>query len=314
MISMTKQGSCFHDKSVQTNPIDSDTRSNIKELLEDFASNTTAHGFAQINLSGRTSTKMFWMLVTLAAYVYLYKEGSSLLKFYKSKPITTNVYFEENEYMDFPDILICNLDPVKEKLKNKFIKEGIEAYKEMHFNDTNLMPFADLRTEDLFRILHYSMVAKYGISAIQSKYLKETLDIKCYYKYYKVDCSSSIKWSSARGNCWLVDLTQEKLRSIDKGSFDGITIKIDLSPNRNSSLEDFTSYPGVDILIQDKNYMFFPGYDGESLAPGYSYNIGLKKKIVKRINRFGNNTCMEDYWVTNSLQHYSPNISYNKAN
>lgn len=217
--------------------------------------------------------------------------------------MATNIYFKENEYMDYPSILVCNLDPVKEELKRMFLEET-------QTNDLKPIPFADLNINDLFGILHYALVLKKGIAAVKSKYLKDRLEVKCYYKYHEVDCSSitSLHWSIGRGNCMNVDLRGREFRVIDKGTFEGITIKINLASKGN-----FTSHPGVDILIQERGIMFFPGYEGESLSPGYSYNIGLKKKIIKRIDRLHNNSCMKDDWIAKSLHPYLPNVSRIKA-
>ena len=63
----------------------------FKDLVQDFADYTTAHGIGRLGASQTLFGKIFWSLCCLGAFVSFGVQASGLFQQYLSKPISTSV-------------------------------------------------------------------------------------------------------------------------------------------------------------------------------------------------------------------------------
>lgn len=63
----------------------------LRELLQGFAEQTTAHGISQIASSKSLFWRLFWVLVTLGGGGMVIYQGILLFNTYMSKPIKSDI-------------------------------------------------------------------------------------------------------------------------------------------------------------------------------------------------------------------------------
>lgn len=108
-----------------------------KKILKKFADNTTAHGFGQIINTKSKPIKLFWVITMIVAFVVLCINIQPLFTKYLSKPTITKIKVQTDRQPNFPVIVICNQNMVKdEKYKELLLQigeteESIKAWEAM---------------------------------------------------------------------------------------------------------------------------------------------------------------------------------------
>ena len=85
----------------------------LRKLFNDFAGNTTAHGFGQIAFTNLLIVKAFWIFVLIACHVFLYFQVRPLIERYLDKPTSTKIFHKREKNPSFPVFVICNQNMVK---------------------------------------------------------------------------------------------------------------------------------------------------------------------------------------------------------
>ena len=80
----------------------------IKELIENFAQNSTAHGIPKVVRSTSIIRRIFWIVTCIAAVCIFLTQGSLLLQRFLSYPKSVRVEVA-NKPVPFPSVSICNL-------------------------------------------------------------------------------------------------------------------------------------------------------------------------------------------------------------
>ncbi|CAH1788012.1 unnamed protein product [Owenia fusiformis] len=107
----------------------------LKQILKDFASNTTSHGYSQVKLSTTRLQRWIWIaicavvnVVGLALFVTL------MFKYFQFE--TREVVSVENKHLKFPSVTICALYPLAGSKLGKYAKP---LENKTSFESANLM-------------------------------------------------------------------------------------------------------------------------------------------------------------------------------
>lgn len=102
-----------------------DTSSKAVGKLRQFCSETTAHGFGRLASSSSTLEKFLWSACLLAALGYMTYQGIILVSDYLSYPVDVKVELKYTETLDFPAVVVCNMNMVKKSARKKAIEQGM---------------------------------------------------------------------------------------------------------------------------------------------------------------------------------------------
>ncbi|VEL17570.1 unnamed protein product [Protopolystoma xenopodis] len=91
--------------------MDAEIRASLGLAMLHFSRRTTMHGVAHIAQARNNRGRLFWLAIMLAASVGFLINLISIVDKYWSVPILTNT-LHESEGFQFPDITICNLNPI----------------------------------------------------------------------------------------------------------------------------------------------------------------------------------------------------------
>ncbi len=83
----------------------------MQDIVKTYASNSTAHGLPKIASAGSYKSRIFWLLVCIAAMVSFCYQSTILLQRYFSYPKTVKLEVS-NQPVPFPAVSICNLRPL----------------------------------------------------------------------------------------------------------------------------------------------------------------------------------------------------------
>ena len=90
--------------------------------LREFCSETTAHGLGRLASSTSILERVIWSVCLLAALGYMTYQGTSLVSDYFSYPVDVKVELQYNRTLDFPAVVVCNMNTVK---KSEAINRGV---------------------------------------------------------------------------------------------------------------------------------------------------------------------------------------------
>ena len=93
--------------------------------LKQFCSETTAHGFGRLALSSSTIERLIWSACLLAALGYTTLQGISLVKAFLSFPVDVAVEMKHRENVEFPAVVVCNMNAVKKSGWKWIVSDGL---------------------------------------------------------------------------------------------------------------------------------------------------------------------------------------------
>lgn len=103
--------------------------------LREFCSETTAHGFGRLASATSAIERLIWLLCLLAALTYTLVQGFSLVSEYFSYPVDVKVEMKHAEDLEFPAIVVCNMNALRRQALNEVVKMG-QITVSVYFNNS----------------------------------------------------------------------------------------------------------------------------------------------------------------------------------
>ncbi|XP_057292359.1 degenerin mec-10-like [Hydractinia symbiolongicarpus] len=204
---------------------------------------------------------------------------------YLQKETSSKVFLQEEKSLKFPEVLICNLNPIKDKMIEKFLRQGNEAHVELFKKNWSSLEY-----------LHYALVRKIGLDSFQSNY-SNNMRVRCDWMGKNCSYLAENYFDIYHGNCINLNLDKLNIEVTNKGLHQSAKLSIEAPYSSKFHEYNISHFRGIQILIQETETLYYPFADGYTLSAGFRHNIALKKSLIKRIDRFGNNTCMKESWV-----------------
>ncbi|XP_032235399.2 degenerin mec-4 isoform X2 [Nematostella vectensis] len=300
----------------------------VRGLVRDFSDRTSCHGIGQINAPQPFIWRVFWLLIFLGGLGMVFYQCQSLLVLYLDKPTATTVDVTYSPTLNFPAVTICNLNAMKKDSLSAFPEaEGLlKRYNEMSqsngtfdvlylLGDDELQDLAkgyiakneetaniSIDTQLILEDLMVHTLAKSDQQKLErAGHRFEELVFRCSWNMFTCNKGEFMKywrsfWHFRYGNCYTFNQGLDKegeeiipLKSSNTGPMYGLTL--DLYINQNQYITPFTQEAGVKVLLSDQSEITFPDSDGFSVPPGYSAFIGLRKRLITRVDPFKNGSC-----------------------
>lgn len=90
----------------------------------EFCSETTAHGFGRLASSSSAIERLIWLVCLLSALTYTFVQGFRLVSDYFSYPVDVKVTMKHTEDLEFPAIVVCNMNAMRKQALNEVAKVG----------------------------------------------------------------------------------------------------------------------------------------------------------------------------------------------
>ncbi|XP_020626896.1 degenerin mec-4-like isoform X4 [Orbicella faveolata] len=92
----------------------------LRDLLHEFAEETSAHGAIKISSAKSVFWRIFWVLVSLACLGMVIYQGILLLNTYLDKPTKSDIDVTYIRTVKFPAVTICNLNIIRRSFISRF--------------------------------------------------------------------------------------------------------------------------------------------------------------------------------------------------
>ena len=103
--------------------------------LREFCSQTTAHGFGKLASASSAIERLLWLVCLLAALAYTSVQGFRLISEYLSYPVDVKVMMKHVEGLEFPAIVVCNMNALRKQALNEVAKVG-QIIVSVYFNNS----------------------------------------------------------------------------------------------------------------------------------------------------------------------------------
>ena len=262
-----------------------------REILSQFAQNTTAHGFSQLVKSKGKIQKVFWITLIIGCNVYILMNIKNLIQYYQKKSISTNIYFKNDASPVFPVVVLCNVNIIN---KDKIDKILIEIQKMNQNKERNITATINLQIIAELQLFKNDQIFDYGTQF-------DELFISC--NLFKIRNCSNEKfwekiWHPVYGTCFVFNegFYQNGIKKdIEKVPNTGLIGSLDLVLNISQDLyySDSGLNAGVQLYLGDQGSHYELPTKGYSLSPGFSHILSLSKKEIYRVDPFKNNSCVK---------------------
>ena len=268
----------------------------FKQIFSNFSSNTTAHGFGQIDSTANISLKFIWMAIMIGCVVLFCTQVIPLLIKFLRKPTTTTISLVDQREVVFPSVVICNENPIKSAKYNDLL----QIIKSNNINVDNLVfdtpnqRFEYIMAAAVASITNRNNITMYG-------HTREETIKECFFKYH-VQCNNVTFWTdfwhwklgtcstfnSGYDNNWK---KQQLLKVKRIGPYNGLELTVFLN---QSQYLNITKSAGVTLFIGNPGVYFAVLSDGIKLSPGFSYTVVMRKTAIRRADPFKNGSCLQD--------------------
>ncbi|XP_046578813.1 amiloride-sensitive sodium channel subunit gamma-like [Haliotis rubra] len=278
-------------------------RAPTKNILTNFASNTSAHGISKLTDKNGILLKLMWLLLLLGATGMIVYQVFGLINQYKRRPVNTQTSIE-NTQLTFPSVTMCNLNPVLNSEASKYnmyhVIERVAKYLNVplsDFTNTDAAPSSDnynfsdvnFQTDDPLdeSILEFQLEMQSfsfdGLEEISQKF--ESFVISC--TFGGVDCDNgnfTVTFDQDYGLCYTFPSKSENQTQgnfiFNAGPLYGL--KLILNVDQNEYLPFITTSAGVRLQIHEFGSRPYMLELGQSLSTGFETQIGVKPVVYKR--------------------------------
>jgi len=92
--------------------------------LREFCSETTAHGFGRLASATSAKERRIWLICLLVALALTLLQGFRLVSEYFSYPVDVKVKMKHVEDLEFPAIIVCNMNALRRQALKEVVKVG----------------------------------------------------------------------------------------------------------------------------------------------------------------------------------------------
>ncbi|CAH1791930.1 unnamed protein product [Owenia fusiformis] len=282
-----------------------------KELAEDFASNTSAHGFAHLVTSKYGVLHVLWVICIIASGTGMLYGIFSSFVIYLNFP-TNEIVSKYTTKQDFPAVTLCNVSPVsayKAKLKNRVNLQSFIEYAQF------LMKYDTLKTipgfeefEERFKSSESIMTnVNFGYWSLQSHNWTDII-LSC--KINSKPCPRDNDFfkhimNPSFGICVTINGNQsaEKIKISTSGPTRGLSMLVFLDTYRegvDNVMYDTESViqggSGLYVQVHPPEIQPDPVTKGVQIMPGQSTSIRIKTHVNKYLT-YPHGNCTKPFFI-----------------
>ena len=276
----------------------------LDEKLDTFARRTTAHGWGQVANERLIVFKLFWVLLTISAYIGNGWHISLLVKQYLKYP-TEQISRVQFKSIDFPSITLCNIQPMSfstgltllgdETSKFFYWTNTTDAFERQHGAQYNL---SDSEFEYMFNRLRQPVgyFENIGDEALEVGHKLSDFVLRC--TFAGEDCFAenfTLYQSPTYFNCYTFNggnISINKLIAKTTGPQQGLSLVLYLEVDNGDSLYNGTYHTlsnignaaGVRVVIHSPDSLPTPVDTGFDIPPGYSTSVGIRVEKAERLD------------------------------
>lgn len=241
--------------------------------LREFCSETTAHGFGRLASSSSAIERLIWLVCLVSALTYTFVQGFRLVSDYFSYPVDVKVTMKHTEDLEFPAIVVCNMNAIRKQALHEVAKKPI--WKQAGSQNGSLQKLKSYKRA-LLASLDNDVKRSIGHQA-------EDFILECNWK--GENCGpENFTWfgNYEYGNCYVFGAGNMTQNISAPGNQNGLSLLLNIEADEY--LGDFSESYGAVVEVANGKEVFFPEENGYLVAPGQITNIGFSARMVKRLD------------------------------
>ena len=299
-----------------TEHVDTTATRERENVLGDFASTTSAHGFSHLIRAESKKVVCFWLLLIIATHVFCISQTTNLIMKYAEFGSETTYEEMPRRRGEFPDVTFCNINPQS----NFKIRAGIST------KSARVADFLD----SYYKYLTFSSTVldtnegkwnkriQSTIFALENVGWKVTSQMGHDYKDLLISCELSgqncldgevEKFQHFEyNNCFTLKLGKfNQSHNSVSGTMTGLSLVLFVeglgSPGWQLPYNTYSyeaGATGARIVIHPQNTPPLPETNGFNVPPGVSTSVALKSKLINRLDAPHGNCTHEEYVYSGS--------------
>jgi len=236
--------------------------------LREFCSETTAHGFGRLASATSAIERLIWLLCLLAALTYTLVQGFSLVSEYFSYPVDVKVEMKHAEDLEFPAIVVCNMNALRRQALNEVVKMG-------QITNPIWEQVSQSGSRQQMKSYKRALLASLDNDVKRSiGHQAEDFILECNWKG-EVCGPENFTWfpNYEYGNCYVFGAENMTQNISAPGNQNGLSLLLNIEADEY--LGDFSESYGAVVEVTNGEEKFFPEENGYLVAPGQVTNIGF---------------------------------------
>ena len=287
-------------------------------LFHSWLYNTTIHGIVHVFTSKSPIVRIFWTAIFLGALVgCLYNVVDRFIT-YIDRPTSTSVAFEVNDGVQFPEITVCNMNPITVSYLNRVDKDdAINNLLLILYDVTSLLGLLEDTTDEnelTEALLDFcwnqtaNNVTEIPFhEAFSSSRLLNFID-ECYFIGDFESCKDKfVPVFTNLGLCYTLDIGKRVKKS---GIAQGVRLVLNIT--QSEYLTPFYSNAGAKISVHPQGVFPEPDEQGIAVPPGKNAYIALREERV--VDKTKENNCQSADSELNNFPGAKYSLSRCRAN
>ncbi|KAL9988196.1 hypothetical protein ACROYT_G002611 [Oculina patagonica] len=262
----------------ETNLKTEEKSSGAKDKLHEFCSETTAHGFGRLASSSSVVERLIWSACLLAALSYSIYQGYIIVSAHLSYPVDVKVEMRQVDELEFPAVVVCNMNAVKRSALTRAVQEGLITH------PTWMQDSLSNVSLQLMTSYKRALLASLDDDVKQSiGHQADEFILDCTWKGDPCGPENfTLLFNYEYGNCYVFGGGDMSKNVSAPGNQNGLSLILNIETDEY--LGDFSESFGAVIDVTHSQEMYFPEENGYLVAPGQVTNIGFTKRVVSRLN------------------------------
>ncbi|KAJ7388602.1 amiloride-sensitive sodium channel [Desmophyllum pertusum] len=243
----------------------------FKKELAQFFSKTSAHGICQVASSTTKTRALFWVLLTLTAFIVSINNIVGFVNEYLTYPVKTEVDMMHEGSLLFPSVTVCNLNQFQ---RSRFQNDStMKMLSEMLFNNSDLSFKSNLATTMRLQ----KAAAKRNISMESLSHQKDDFIVWCEVRRITKTTCSARNFTTYLGKmdvCFTFNGDNTTLKVRDAGYLSGFSLILNIEADEH--LPNPMGGSGVIVAVHQPSESAEVEKTGLTLAPGTLNTITLR--------------------------------------
>jgi hypothetical protein len=275
----------------QTSELNHPNSSPFDSILFKFGHSSTNHAIKNLSEAENVFQKILWILFSLLSVIAtFYFISNTLISFYEHGVVTKVKVINEFS-LEFPSVMICNLNPFVTTYAKQYVDEIFLNYSIANVN--TLLENKSITFDNLYSTISVIMSVAQRMRLIKNytdteqKRLGYSIDetiIKCRYNKLSCNLNSDFKWhySLLYGNCFMFNHDSKKYKlTTQPGILNGLEIEMFVGEEEDL-IKNFTStfLEGARIFISNRSFILGDTH-GIEIATNTHTNINVQRLYTK---------------------------------
>lgn len=261
----------------------------MKEILKNWVSKTTIHGFQSLLTSNHIFLKIAWFVCIALSTTYCsYQVFQTILRYNHYDKITTYSLVNEAPTI-FPAVVICNLNPYDGNMSKLAIQESLKAKNITPDPEDSAIHYIDNATNQFKSVFEYRAIqSKFNL--YDNGFFLHQMLISCKFQgngcgqndfeyFHDYDYGNCYRFNGNRNSSG-----QTRSLKVSRKAGQDNGLRLELFVGHTEQQQQYIYKSGMRVVIHNQSVIPFPDDDGIDVSTGKQTNIAVSRTFINRLS------------------------------